>query len=225
MPQKNSSLPHSRRTRKTSSAPPQAMTWGKAAPVLAVSLIFDALRFMFEQFWFFGPALAALFCSAKISGAIGTVWGAVPAVCGAGAVAVGIAGAPEIEMFGTILAMAIGLLGWLTIGAWLLLTNARIFEANATAMLWFVGGLFVSEVPIVGSVPAITITLWRMYHVQIKKDAEALKKYTQQDVEERQREQNRQVSEFAWQRNAQMEQEQEAANDADEIPDEVLEAT
>ena len=34
-----------------------------------------------------------------------------------------------------------------------------------------------SEIPLVGSLPCITVSVWRLYHAQIKKDREEHKKW------------------------------------------------
>lgn len=174
--------------KRNSSKPPEVMTWSKAGPVLVIAGIFDAVRLMFEMFWFFGPALAALYCTVKASGAVGGLGGLTAAVCGIAAGAAGSAGAPAIETFGVVMAMATGLIGWMVIGLFLLRSNPRIFTENKAAFLVFAGGLLVSEVPIVGSVPAMTIVLWRMYRMQIHKDKKVLQAYEKERAAEQLRE-------------------------------------
>ena len=105
------------------------MTWGKAMPVLIVAGVFDLIRIFFEQFWFFGPALAGWYCTTKLAIYITQILAA--AVCGSSATLVGFFGSEAIEAFGAIMAMAVGLLGWLTVGLMILLTNARIFKENS----------------------------------------------------------------------------------------------
>lgn len=196
------------------------MTWTRAAPVLAVSAVFDAFRLIFEMFWFFGPALAALYCTIKASGALeawtfgllGTNTAAL--ACAAGAGAIGAMGVGIIAPFGVVMAMATGLAGWLTVGITLLVTNGRIFKENA---LWFAGGLLVSEIPIVGSIPAITLVVWKMYRTQIRIEKEALKKFEKERTEEQRHQAAAQLA------HARMGQ--EAANDAEYgIPEEAREA-
>ena len=130
--------------KRNNSGPPEVMNWGKAMPILAIAGVFDAVRLMFEMFWFFGPALAALYCTVKVSGAIGGAGGLTAAVCGIAAGAAGVAGAPAIEIFGVVMAMATGLIGWMVIGLFLIRSNPRIFSANKSAFLVFAGGLLVS---------------------------------------------------------------------------------
>ncbi|MHB8660969.1 MAG: hypothetical protein ACYC75_03510 [Minisyncoccota bacterium] len=216
------------------------MTWPKASLVLALSVIFDALRFMFSQFWFFGPAFAAIYCATKLSGAVSTLTfgllGAksAAAVCASGAVAGGIAGVEVIEAFGAVMAMAIGLAGWMTIGLVLLMTNVRIFKANAGNAFWFVASLGVSEIPFINALPMLTVTVWRMYAAQIKKEKAALRKYEKEQAQIQQQGREQQVAELMQFRNMQLAQDaqlaqveaQESANEDqyEEIPREVREA-
>ena len=98
------------------------MTWTKALPVLAVCLIFDVVRFLFEQFWFFGPALAGVYCTVESTGVVtkltaGVLGGKTAvAFCAAASGVLGYFGAPAIETFGVVMAIAVGFLGWLAVG-------------------------------------------------------------------------------------------------------------
>jgi hypothetical protein len=151
------------------------MTWGKALPLLVVCVVFDALRLAFSMFWFIGPALAAAYCTVKAEAIVGTTIAA--ALCTAGAATVGTLGVGVIGPFGIIVAMVVGLLGWLTVALWLMLTNTRIFKENT---LWFAGSLLVSELPLIGAVPAMTVAVGRMYRHQIKTERVALKKFNEE---------------------------------------------
>lgn len=181
------------RAASTSSKPPKTMTWSQAYFILVVCVVFDALRIFFEQFWFFGPALAAVACTNIVSGWVGSLWGLTAAACAAAGGVLGYFGAAPIAAFGVIMAMAVGLMGWLAIGLMLIMTNARIFEENAGHALWFAASLLISEIPIIGTIPALTIIVWRMYRVQIKKEKGALQKYESEQAaaiaEERQQQQ------------------------------------
>lgn len=185
----------------------------KASPVLAVCFVFDAVRFVFEQFWFFGPALAAVYCTANVGGVVST-WSAgllgtktAAAVCGASATVVGSLGAPAIAAFGVVMAIAVGLFGWMTAGLMLMMTNARIFKENEGHALWFGFSLLISEVPIIGSLPALTGVTVKMYSTQIKKDKESLKKYEKETAAARLQEQNQQTA-YLMQSSAAMEAQQ-----------------
>jgi hypothetical protein len=209
--------------------PPPVMTWPKATPVLALSVIFDAIRFFFEQFWFFGPALAAIYCTGKAGEYVGSLWGLTAAACPAAAGVAGYFASAPIATFGIVMAIAVGFLGWLTIGLILLMTNNRIFKENEGHALWFVGSLLISEIPIVGSIPGFTIIVFKMYRTQIKKDRELFKKYQKEQAAQQLQERNQRIAELTQAQAADnyyaQEQEVEDEEYADEeIPEEVREA-
>ena len=205
---------------KRSKPPPEVMTWGKATPALVISVIFDALRLMFVGFIFFGPAMAGLYCDYKVSDIIGTAFGLTTAGCATGASTLGFFGALAFMAFGTVMAMATGFAGWLAVGIWLMITNSRIFKENA---LWFVGSLLFSEVPFIGAIPAITVSVWKMHSNQIKIEKEALAKWKKENADAQAQERKQQINAVQM-RIAQ----REAANDEtynnEEIPEEVREA-
>lgn len=158
-------------------APPPVMTWGKASPILVVCGIFDVLRFAFNQFWLFGPLLVATGVGLVVDSYIGWSWAA--GVVGAGVgLAAGFFGIGVFIILGTILAFCTALLGWGTIVLLLILMNPRIFSVNASSILWSFCGLVVSALPLIGSVPALSFTMWRLYHHQIAHDKKALASYT-----------------------------------------------
>ncbi len=214
------------------------MTWGRAVPILAVCFVFDALRFVCGQFWFIGPALAAAYCTAEVSsalpgwavGAIGT--SAVAAGCSAIAGAAGYFGSPVFTALGVIMGMAVGLIGWLTVGLAIIMTNTRLFTEHSGHSLWVVISLLISETPIIGSLPALTVTIAKLYHTQIKTDKENLKKYQKENASSLQQERRQQAVEYAQARIFQQ-TEIEALNDAryaeaqneDEIPEDVRRTT
>ncbi|MFA5942333.1 MAG: hypothetical protein WC798_01535 [Candidatus Paceibacterota bacterium] len=143
------------------------MTWKGASWILAAAALFDALRYFFLFFWFFGPAAAALYCTTKVSGVVGTTVGGL--VCGAGAVAGGYLGAPALIAFGTIMAMAVGFAGWLTVTFFIFAANGRAFKDNPFSILWSLGGLGAS----------VLVMVWGIYKTQIENDKKVLKKYEQ----------------------------------------------
>lgn len=196
--------------RKTkSSPPPEVMTWAKATPALVIAGIFDALRLMFVGFIFFGPAMAGLYCDYKVSDWIGSAFGLTKAACASGAVAVGFFGAPALIAFGTVMAMAVGFAGWLAVGGWLMITNSRIFKENT---LWFVGSLLFSEVPFIGAIPAITVSVWKMHSNQIKIEKAAYKKWENETAAVEIQERQRQIAQAQFIQGSAVQQ--QAANDA-----------
>ena len=200
--------------------PPETMTWGKASPVFIVAGIFDVLRLMCEQLWFFGPALVALYCADKV-GDIAVVGGLLVKACIAGAAVGGAYGLPIIEALGIVLAIAVGFMGWLIVGLMLIMTNRRIFKENSVNIIWFAGSLLISEIPFVGTLPALSGTLFKMYRTQIRKEKAALAEYKKKSEEARIQERQRQAAEVMQMRAMQQDQEQameeeaeaEAAND------------
>ena len=218
-------MPRAARSEK----PPEPMTWGRALPVLLVAALFDAIRFVFEWFWLFGPTLFGAAIAATAGGGwIGTGLGATAA----GASAYFADGL--FEMMGLILAMIAGLAGWLVIFLLLALLNHRIFKHNS--ILVTILGLIVSETPFVGSIPSITLAMWRMYHVQIREERAAMKRWEKENAaavaKQRQEQVARQARQAAMQaaqvqesRLAQMAETQQAAEDDAYIPDEGQQAT
>ncbi len=207
------------------------MTWPKASPVLTVAVVFDLLRIFFEFFWFFGPVVAAVACTATATSAAGTSMAgiagkAVAAGCTTIAGGLGFFGVGAIETFGVIMAMATGFLGWLVIGLMLMLMNARIFKEEAGHALWFVASLAIAEVPLIGAIPSFTLSTWRMYHIQIKSEKAKMKKYQQEQgaLQQKQRQQAMMEAQLMQYQASQIAQtEQEASNDAayaaEEIPE------
>lgn len=212
--------------RNRGARPPKVMTWGKAALVLALAVIFDALRIFFNFFWFFGPAFAAMYCTAKAGAVVGMTIGGF--FCGVGAGAVGFFGFGPLAAFGAVMAMSVGLAGWMTVGFLLIATNARIFKENPTNTLIFVSSLGIAEIPFIGALPSITFATWKMYHSQIAQEKAALAQYEKERAAEQARERNQQAAALMQARVAQVAHaEQQAANDtqyAEEIPEEVRKA-
>lgn len=202
------------------------MTWVKASRFLVAAAIFDLLRIMFEQFWFFGPALVAAYCTAKVGSVVGSTVGGW--LCGPVALAAGILGFAAIEVFGIVMAMAVGLVGWLVVFGLLMFFNRRIFLENSGNMIFFGVSLLVSEIPLVGTIPAISLIVWRMLHVQIKKDRAAFAKYEREQETARVEEQKRRA--LAFMQMETVRQNREAANEAvyaeaandEEIPEKIL---
>lgn len=191
---------------RNSAKPPEAMTWGKAMPMIVVAGVFDLVRIFFEMFWFFGPALVAAYCSMSASEWVGSLWGLTEAACATAAGVAGFYGAAVTIPFGTTMAMATGLFGYLTLGLWILMKNPRIFIANASGSLWLAGGFGVSVVPLIGAIPAFSLVLWRLYRTQIRVEKAALKKWEKEHAAAKRQEREQQAA-------ALMRMQQAAAND------------
>lgn len=144
--------------------------------------------------------MAGLYCDYLVSDWIGSAFGLTKTVCAAGAVAAGFFGAPALIAFGTVMAMATGFAGWLAVGGWLMATNSRIFKENA---LWFIGSLLFSEVPFIGAIPAITVSVWKMHSNQIKIEKAAYKKWEKENADAQAQEQQQQIAQLMQARSAQ----------------------
>ena len=157
-------------SRKTNdSGPPKVMTWGRAAPVLVLCVIFDALRAFFSMFWFFWARIGgSILHESATSGWVGSLGGLTTAACTAGAGALGFYGFVPAATFGTVMAMAVGLLGWLTVFLIQLINNAGIFKENFAMVIRILLGLLLSEIPIINALPSLTILNATMFHIQIK---------------------------------------------------------
>jgi len=214
--------------RVNSSKPPRAMVWRGAVPVLVAALLFDVIRAFFTMFWFFGPALATMYCTTKANdflatwtyGALGTK--TVLALCTTGATALGISFSELTIPFGTVMALATGLVAFLALGLWLVVGNPRIFKANKTGVLRFVGGFGLSEIPFVNVFPVFFIVLWSMYRKQIHVEGKKLKAWNAKHASEQHNQRRLKVAQMAQIQSAQLQEqemqdeeayEQESAND------------
>lgn len=202
--------------------PPKTMTWSKALPVLAFCIVFDALRAFFMMFWFFGPAIAAAYCEHQVTAAVGSLWGLTSAACSGAATAAGAFGFPVMATFGSVMAMAVGFMGWLAIGGYLLVANARMFGEepwNSLKMLLALGG---SEVPFINALPTLTFTIGSMYRAQIRKEKKELKAWQRRTETRRLALRKRRAQMLAAQMQAQAARDNEAAQeeDTEEIPEE-----
>lgn len=199
---------------------PEVMTRGKSMPVIIAAGIFDAARLFFTFFWFLGPALAALYCTAKTSaslsawmlGIAGTKTAAV--LCSLGAGAVGAAGSEITIPFGIIMADSVGLVGFLALGLWIVMTNMRLLKAVKNAPLQFAAAFAVGEIPLIGSFPVFSFTLWRLYSAQIRVETAAHEKWEKEQADAQLRERNQQAARLAQIQMARVaDAEQQAAND------------
>lgn len=207
---------------RSSSEPPKVMTWPKAAPVLVAAAVIDLLRAFFNFFWFFGPAIAAIYCAVKATDTL-AAWSfgflgakTAAAVCTAGAAVIGAVGVEMTVPFGAIMADAVGLMGFLALGLWISVRNLRILKVVSSAPLQFAGAFAIGEVPLLGALPFFSYILWRLYGKQIRVETAALKKWRGENAAALQQQQSRQALRVAQIKGAQQAQfmQQQAANDA-----------
>ena len=177
------------------------MMWGKAMPVIVIAVVFDLMRIFFQQFWFFGPAVAAVGCTAGVNSIVETTIAetagkAVAIGCGAVAGAAGFYGVGVFETFGVIMAMAVGLAGFLTLGIWIAASDSRLFKVNKSGWLWLTGGLGVAEIPFIGTFPAFSVVLWILYRRQIKIEKAGLKRWQQEQAQLASQDRENQIAEL-----------------------------
>lgn len=180
-------------------APPEVMTWGRAAPVIIGAAVFDVLGLMFEGLVFFGPALVGAYCATTVGG-VWVIGKLLAAGCAAGAIAAGTAASVALIGFGEMMAIAIGLVGWLAVGLYLAMTNRRIFKENT---LWFAGSLLLTEIPLLGALPFVSFIVWRMYSRQIRTEEAALKEWEKKQAAIQAQERNQRIAEVIQIRNFQ----------------------
>ncbi|MCR4276132.1 MAG: hypothetical protein NUV90_01980 [Candidatus Parcubacteria bacterium] len=217
--------------KKISPEPPM-MTRSKSAPVIIGAAVFDLMRIFFVFFWFFGPALAGIYCTVK-GGDIASAWTlgllgtkTAAAVCSAAAIAGGSAISAATTSIGAIMADAVGLVGFLALGLWIVMTNARILKAVATGPIQFAGAFAVAEIPFLGALPVFSVILWRLYGAQIQTEKKAHKKWEKETAAARLQARRQQEALMMQYQAGRVAQAQEiAANDEDEeIPEQVRRA-
>lgn len=177
-------------TNADDNTPPPAMTWGRAAPMLALCLVFDLLGLIFQFFWFFGPILLGVAAGAGWESTwVGGVVGGGTTVGVVTTAVTGFFDGIALGVFGVIMAIAVAFLGLLTVWLLLMIFNHRIFKANEKAILWMLFGLGVDMVPFIGALPGITGSVTKLYHTQIKQEkaAFAVWKAAQKELEQQRR--------------------------------------
>lgn len=162
--------------------------------MLIAAVLFDLVRGFFQFFWFFGPALAGVYCTVKASGAVGTT--IAGAVCGAAATYGGALISEATIPFGVIMADAVGLIAFLSLGLWIVMTNARILKTVSNAPLQFAGAFAVGEIPLLGAFPVFTAILWKMYKTQIRVEKKALEEWKKENADAERQKQNQQAAEL-----------------------------
>jgi len=139
--------------------------------------------------------------------------------------ALGANASPAFMLFGTVLAMVVGIFGWLVVAAIVVFTNERLLSVNINNVFWLAGSLLVSEIPFIGSIPALTATVIKLYSAQIKKDKETLRAYEANAAVTEQEERDQRTALLLQMQNARAQKMSEAAyddmgeGDTEEIPD------
>ena len=157
---------------KSNENPPPTMTWAKAAPVIAVSATFDVLRIACDLLWFFAPLIIGSGTASAVSSATGsqTLGYAAGIITGG----LSVLGMPFFVALGTILAMAVGMMGWLILVFTIMLTNTRLIREIFANPMHFLLGLGATQIPFISAIPVLTLTAFRLYRKQISMEKAAL---------------------------------------------------
>jgi hypothetical protein len=149
------------------------MTWRRASIYIAVAFVFDTIRFIFEQFWFFAPLLIGFGIANWV------LWGGAGSVLIATVVGgvVTYFAAPVVIFIGLIFAAIFGFIGWLVLAVMLLVGNRRIFSYGAVDFVWFIGSFAGSIMPFIGGLPFLSGTLFVLFRKQIHEEKKLLKKW------------------------------------------------
>lgn len=195
---------------KRNSPEPPVMNWGRAAPFVVGAFVFDLIRGFFQFFWFFGPALGAVVCTAGVNTVVGAsiadVAGKVVATgCSAAAVVLGTTFSETTTVFGVIVADALGLFAFLTIKMWMYSSSRRRRVLKET-WLWHMGSLMGSIIPFIGAFPFYSFVLFFTYKHQIKIEKADYKKWEEETASARLQQRNQQLAQAAQTQAAQQEQ-------------------
>ncbi|MCR4333440.1 MAG: hypothetical protein NUV60_00220 [Patescibacteria group bacterium] len=180
---------------------PKVMTWPRAWPMIIGTAVFDLVRAFFQFFWFFGPALGAIVCTAGVNTAVGAsisgVVGKVVATgCSGAAVVLGSVFSESTTVFGVIVADALGLFGFLALKMWMY-SNARRRKVLKEMWLLQMGSFMGSLIPFIGAFPFYSFVLFFTYKHQIKIEKADYKKWEKETENARLQQQNQQAARVA----------------------------
>ena len=166
---------------KLSSKPPEVSNRWSSAPVFAAFVILDLLRAFFQLFWFLGPAVAAIICTAGVNSVVDTsIADAGGKIVAAGCAAAGVVGGAAASGFttplGIIVADAIGLFSFLSLKLWMNV-SPRMHRVHKNTVLWQMGSLLLSELPFLGAFPVYSLFVWISIGKAIQIEKKELKKW------------------------------------------------
>lgn len=178
---------------RLSSKPPKVSSRVEAAPILAAFIVLDLLRAFFQFFWFFGPAVAAIVCTAGVNSLIDTsLVDAGGKIVAAGCAAAGVAGGVVASGFttslGIIAAEAIGFFSFLSLKLWMNMSS-RMRTVHKNTTLWQMGSFLLSELPFAGAFPVYSLFVWISIGKAIQMEKEELKKWEEATAAARQKQQ------------------------------------
>jgi hypothetical protein len=204
----------------------------KATILMSLALVFDVLKFMATQLWIFGPALVGGAAGVAVASQYGALAGKAAglitgAASGAAELIPGVAAG--VELIGVILALAIGLLGWLILITVMASFRIRFFKGESRNFLRLFVGFLVSEIPLIDALPSFTVSTWLIIRGEYKAQKEAKAKYDAEYgafLKQQQRTQNIEQKQLLQLQAAQIQAEQDEQDlaDADAAEQEAIDA-
>lgn len=148
--------------------PERNMTRAKEVRLLAIAIVFDALKFMFVWFWFFAPFIIGAVANTAAGGGIA---GKIAGFLGIG---VGAAISPAIGAIGIVLAMAVGALGWMVLITVMAMSGIPLLAGNSRRFLKMFVAFCASEAPFLDMIPAFTPFIFSVIREERAADKKAL---------------------------------------------------
>ncbi len=208
------------------------MSGWKRVVSYAIAATFDFLKLIFTFLLFSGPFIAAEAAKmyAESKGVPSWLTGVVWYFTAGGTVAIEVL-QPEIagviEAFGILMAMVIGFAGGLFMAIWFwIFCKIQPWKKNSS-ILWMGLGWIASMVPFVNLLPTLSISAWRIVADQLKADREELKNWkaaNAQQLEEQNQVRQAQIMQGQAVQALAFAQTQAAANDNEEIPEQLSRA-
>lgn len=218
--------------------PTAKMSWWKTLMVFSIAIIFDFLKFIFSIFLIAAPFIAGYLAKEYadahrvpewISNLIGLVVGGGPATLEILFPPI----AAAFAAFGAMMAIVMGFSGWLLLCVVFFVFGVNVFAPKH--LLKTLLGLGASIIPFVNMFPMLTFKTWGHVRAARHEDKEALKKWEADSATRAAEEESdiaRQRATFMQIRAMQQRQalalaeaqEREAANDNEEIPEELARA-
>ena len=209
------------RTKEPGPEPEASMSKIKHIFLLALAVVFDALKLMCVFLVFFAPALIGAVVAAQYGSIAGWVAGSATVVS---YLFPGIPAA--IGLLGVILGFAVTLIGWCFFVTFLLMTSPiEYVEAGRKRFLTLAVSAVVSVVPFVGAlIPTFTFYIWRITGSMRAHDKEKHAKWKKDRDAWFAEQQSAQTSRIQHMQAARSAQAFQATNDNDVIPEEMRQA-
>ncbi len=172
-------------------APKTKMPAWKAVLFLGLAVLFDALKVFFNFLVILGPVVAGAIVNMYVGGGVlGSVAGWATTL-GLGAVEVFTGAGIAIGFLGGILAVVVGLFGWLLFMLLFAFAGINLFHHGGRRFLQILLGVGVSIIPFINVIPSFSFNIWLAVKDVRKEDKKARDEWrsTQTSARERTRQQ------------------------------------